>query len=874
MKLRRLFQPCILFILFFTPMGSTGYVHAHVGIDAEPSVTTTINPSSIHIGTTALVSVRLNNVPLEGYSGAEFTCTYSGNMLEAGNIVVSNLFGTNPITVINGPQGGKFILAIAGNQGNKATTNGPAFTFNVKGLQAGQVNINCTARVSNGDNFLLSLPSIGANLSILGTVPPGTATIPPTACDKAQFIADVTIPVGTLMFSGTTFRKTWRFTNIGSCDWSNYQIVFIGGEKMNAVSFATIPTTVLVGQTVDISLDMIAPLEPGRHYGYWMLRNNNGALFGIGPLGNQAFLVDINVSSATPTYTASPTKSPTPTFAPPTYSSTPSQTPSGPTATLPPGIFFDFVANACSAIWFSGAGQLPCPGTEGDIRGFMRKLDHPLLETGVADTHAGILTVPQNINNGYIQGIYPSVKVRSGDHFRATIGCEGGATNCYVVFRLDYALAGSNTVQTFWAFVEKNDANNYSADIDLSALAGQDIRFILTILSTGSPLDDRALWINPLIYRTQAEPTSIPSITATLGTQTRTPFPSVTPGGPIATRIPDTAFDFVANACSADWVTFASYLPLPCPGMENGTTGYILKLDHPILETGMADPRPGLLVAPSIRQNWVGEYIQGIYPPLTVQNGDRFRTTISCEGGAMDCDITFRLDYQVVSSSDTWFHTFWSFIERSDGESYSADVDLSPLVGQEVKFALTVLSNGSTITDDRALWIAPIIYRPGADFTPTPTVPYSTTTPTEDPSTITITGKVLASKPVTVDLYLLYNEDFSFTNTLTTAADGSFAFAATSRTYSIRAQADGALDARGDFVLNYREIRNMQTITLPAGDLDDNNVIDQFDALTIGMNYNASFPTVADLNNDGTINLLDLQLLAANYQKSGPIPWQ
>jgi hypothetical protein len=59
-----------------------------------------------------------------------------------------------------------------------------------------------------------------------------------------------------------------------------------------------------------------------------------------------------------------------------------------------------------------------------------------------------------------------------------------------------------------------------------------------------------------------------------------------------------------------------------------------------------------------------------------------------------------------------------------------------------------------------------------------------------------------------------------------------------------------------------------------AGDIDGNNVIDQFDALTIGMNYNASTPTAADLNNDGVINVLDLELLAGNYRKTGPLSWE
>jgi hypothetical protein len=50
--------------------------------------------------------------------------------------------------------------------------------------------------------------------------------------------------------------------------------------------------------------------------------------------------------------------------------------------------------------------------------------------------------------------------------------------------------------------------------------------------------------------------------------------------------------------------------------------------------------------------------------------------------------------------------------------------------------------------------------------------------------------------------------------------------------------------------------------------------IDQYDALTIGMNYNVALPSAADLNNDGIINLLDLELLAKNYRQPGPVAWQ
>ena len=66
----------------------------------------------------------------------------------------------------------------------------------------------------------------------------------------------------------------------------------------------------------------------------------------------------------------------------------------------------------------------------------------------------------------------------------------------------------------------------------------------------------------------------------------------------------------------------------------------------------------------------------------------------------------------------------------------------------------------------------------------------------------------------------------------------------------------------------------MPNVSLLAGDIDNNGVIDQFDAMTIGMSYNTATPAAADLNNDGTINVLDLELLASNYRKAGAIAWQ
>jgi hypothetical protein len=134
---------------------------------ADAFVSTEVNPTNLTIGETALVSVKLNNIPVEGYKSAEFTCTYNAGLVEKSNIVATDLFGADPVVAIHDPQTGTFIVAIAGANSNRATTSGTAFTFSANGLQAGQSQIQCTARVSTGDNLSIGVPSIGADLTIL-----------------------------------------------------------------------------------------------------------------------------------------------------------------------------------------------------------------------------------------------------------------------------------------------------------------------------------------------------------------------------------------------------------------------------------------------------------------------------------------------------------------------------------------------------------------------------------------------------------------------------------------------------------------------------------------------------------------------------------
>src|SRR5258708_5918607 len=312
----------------------------------------------------------------------------------------------------------------------------------------------------------------------------GTPTATPVAsnCDRAKFIADVNVPDGTLFAPNTPFIKTWRLKNVGTCTWTtSYALMFDSGNQMGGPSPVNLPSSVAPGQTVDLSINLNSPNTAGRFIGYWKFRNANGVPFGLGLDGSKSFWVEIDVSGTIPT--ATPTSVGTPV----------------PTGTPVAGTVYDFASNACTGVWFSGAGTLPCPGTDGDPKGFVLKVTNPQLETGAIANGPGLVTFPQNIFNGYVQGIFPSYLVKPGDRFRSIVNCSFGQSACFVVFRLDYQ-SGTGPITTFWAFVEKYDGMFYTADLDLTPLVGQNVKFILTVLSAGSPTGDRALWVDPRIY--------------------------------------------------------------------------------------------------------------------------------------------------------------------------------------------------------------------------------------------------------------------------------------------------------------------------------------------------------------------------------------
>lgn len=153
----------------------------------------------------------------------------------------------------------------------------------------------------------------------------------------------------------------------------------------------------------------------------------------------------------------------------------------------------------------------------------------------------------------------------------------------------------------------------------------------------------------------------------------------------------------------------------------------------------------------------------------------------------------------------------------------------------------------------------------------TPTItsfPSSTSSPSG--GNAAVVGQVIASKPVIINVY---DEAAALVATVTTDPDGRFHLEVPPGTSRIVAVSEGFLSAQTTQTIISGVTRFLPAVTLLAGDIDGNGVINQFDVLTIGMNYNSASPTAADLNDDGLINVLDLESLARNYRKTGPVAW-
>ena len=389
---------------------------------------------------------------------------------------------------------------VTGATPQPAATLNALYTSAAQTLEGMSTQAAIATQVSSTPTLSLSVPTASPIVVSTYTFVPPISPVPQSRCDAASFVSGVTYPDGSNVPLGGTFTKIWRLKNTGTCTWTtSYALVFVSGDQLNAPSAVALPTNVGPGQTVDLAVNLTAPNQTNHYRGYWKLRNASNALFGIGPAADGNFYVDINVTGYTVTG-------------------------------------YDLLANYCQAGWQNESQDLPCPGTDGDERGFVQALNSPKMEDGKTPGN-GLLTHPERENNGLISGKYPAFKIQSGDRFQTQIGCLNQANDCDMIFRLQYQI-GNGSVKTLGQWREVYEGQSYPINIDLSPLSGENVRFILSVLANGSSHEDYAIWINPRITRQSSQPAT--------ATFTSTP-PTVIP--------PTATFTFTVTATATPTVT-------------------------------------------------------------------------------------------------------------------------------------------------------------------------------------------------------------------------------------------------------------------------------------------------------------------------------
>ena len=339
------------------------------------------------------------------------------------------------------------------------------------------------------------LPTSTLSISSPSAIPIFTfTTVPPlqpvSRCDAAEFVSDVTYPDGSNVSLGSSFTKTWRIQNVGTCTWTTaYSLVFVSGERFGAPAAVSLPGNVAPGQTIDLSINLTAPNNNGRYRGDWKLRNPSGVVFGVGSSASSNFYVDVSVTG----YTV---------------------------------LAYDFVAEYCEAEWVNHSQGLPCPGVEGDEEGFVQVLNSPRLENGNTQGKA-LLTYPPKSNTGWISGTYRGFDVQSGDRFQALLSCMHEANDCDATFRLSYQI-GSGPVRTLGQWREIYEGQFYTVNLDLSALRGERVKFIFTVFTNGNSHEDFAYWVNPRITRQSSQPPTVTVAPPTLSSATATATPTAT----------------------------------------------------------------------------------------------------------------------------------------------------------------------------------------------------------------------------------------------------------------------------------------------------------------------------------------------------------
>jgi hypothetical protein len=161
-------------------------------------------------------------------------------------------------------------------------------------------------------------------------------------------------------------------------------------------------------------------------------------------------------------------------------------------------VIYDFVTQAQSAAWSSGAGGLTFPGIPGDQRGLARWTASETLEDGSQPLRA-LETAPNTGAGGWIVGeYYVPIALQAGDRIEARIGfLQGAAVDATFSLQAD----NGGPPITLASLYHATNGTLQAMSADLSPYAGQTMRFRLRVDAGSYPIQEPAVWLNTWLVR-------------------------------------------------------------------------------------------------------------------------------------------------------------------------------------------------------------------------------------------------------------------------------------------------------------------------------------------------------------------------------------
>ena len=118
----------------------------------------------------------------------------------------------------------------------------------------------------------------------------------PSCTNRAELDKVINIFDNTALEAGQPFAKIWRIKNTGTCVWTTeYKLAFYSGEQMGGSTSIPFPSSVQPGATVDLRVDLVAPLNQTTFTGNWAFQDASENFFGVGEKGDQSISVTILV---------------------------------------------------------------------------------------------------------------------------------------------------------------------------------------------------------------------------------------------------------------------------------------------------------------------------------------------------------------------------------------------------------------------------------------------------------------------------------------------------------------------------------------------------------------------------------------------------